>query len=446
MLAELLAPLDYPRQSAYNLARSGGRLISGEAYWGDLRRALPAGAGIAAGLLGGPLVGLGVAGALQGLGSAFDPEGHRAPGAADLVEALGGDRESFLQTALAQVATDPLTYGGALGAASYGRGLLAKNARLRPRLPGEVPATPPGAFHYPPPVAGPQVAYEAAPFEAAAPRAPAAGVPFGTDDYYAGVQKALEADAAAQAGAEQKAALRTFQPPAAGGGGPLTPEAGPGQWSRLDPLSDYVTDARQAPSLRGVYADMTQDAAGRPATLETLLQEMGLGNELANAELGVARQTGSFAATPALIRIRNQQAAARRLAGGMDDDGNVLLRGLGGLSDGLTNKAAYEQLDAIHKLGLGSDVATSILLRTGGGPPPSAVRSAASSKGCWSPRSSGRSWPGWRNWACPPTPPWPGRSTAGPWKSGWRRRWPTCSGRSTASRAPEAPTTTWAIT
>jgi hypothetical protein len=115
-----MEPLDYPRQSLYNLV--------GGAMDGDLARMVPGLAGLAAfvpatlaagpgaGMLAASLVG----GAGQGLGLALDEERFTAPGTEDLVEALGGDRESFLQNMLAGAITDPTTYAGSISGALKG--------------------------------------------------------------------------------------------------------------------------------------------------------------------------------------------------------------------------------------------------------------------------------------------------------------------------------------
>jgi len=109
-LGRLLEPLDYPRQALYNL---GSGLAEG-----DLWKALPGliGAGVAA-----PLIATGVgaplgilAGSLAG-GLAQGVAGKEAPTTGDLVEKLGGDKESFLQNLAVGAVTDPLTYAGGLG-------------------------------------------------------------------------------------------------------------------------------------------------------------------------------------------------------------------------------------------------------------------------------------------------------------------------------------------
>src|SRR5262245_41586986 len=123
MLDTLLGPFDYPRQAAYNLGRSGSRFLEGTAGADDLRRAIPGLLGLGAGAIFGPLAGLGAGAALQGLSSYMAPETFAAPTAGDLVETLGGDRDSMLQTTLAHLATDPLSYAGALGTYQAGKQL-----------------------------------------------------------------------------------------------------------------------------------------------------------------------------------------------------------------------------------------------------------------------------------------------------------------------------------
>lgn len=125
-LGRMLEPLDYARQAAWNLP---GKL--GE---GDFMGALPgllgvgAGAGLLATGVGAPLAILGgslLGGAAQGIGKAADEERFEAPTPNKLVEALGGDPESWGGWAAGMglgMAGDPLTYGGgALGKLFGGR-------------------------------------------------------------------------------------------------------------------------------------------------------------------------------------------------------------------------------------------------------------------------------------------------------------------------------------
>lgn len=135
-LLDLLAPLDYPRQALWNLLRGAGKLVSGEGSADDLLGALPGaiGAGVAAfnplGLLGGALAG----GAAQGLGKLTDSPAFEANTPGDLVESLGGDRDSFLQNALVGIPTDPLTYAGGW----LGRGKPARPASAVEAAPAAV--------------------------------------------------------------------------------------------------------------------------------------------------------------------------------------------------------------------------------------------------------------------------------------------------------------------
>lgn len=132
----LLAPFDYPRQSAYNLARGMGKIGSGEADMGTLASMAPGAAGALLTALLGPGAGVLGAGALQGLGQMVAPDTFEAPTAADLVGSLGGDPESLLQTLPAHIATDPLSYLG-VGAgykAAQGMGQASELADTRAAL------------------------------------------------------------------------------------------------------------------------------------------------------------------------------------------------------------------------------------------------------------------------------------------------------------------------
>jgi hypothetical protein len=112
--ADLLSPFDYPRQSAANLTRGVRNLFSGDATTNDLIGMAPA---VAGGLVGGmtmsPLLGALAAGAAQGIGKMTGHQAFNAPTTGDVVEAFGGDRNSFLQNFGAQIATDPLTFATA---------------------------------------------------------------------------------------------------------------------------------------------------------------------------------------------------------------------------------------------------------------------------------------------------------------------------------------------
>jgi hypothetical protein len=138
---DILAPLDYARQAAWNLPSALSK--------GDILGALPgilgagAGLGLAATGVGLPLALLGgsVAGGLaQGLGRSTGSESFDAPTPGHLVQALGMDPESWGGMAAGMglgVLGDPLTYaGGAFGRAA-GKG-LAQRAAVRGML--ETPA------------------------------------------------------------------------------------------------------------------------------------------------------------------------------------------------------------------------------------------------------------------------------------------------------------------
>jgi hypothetical protein len=143
-LSGLLEPLDYPRQALYNVFDRGHKLLSGEGDVGDnLLGMLPGIAGLGAGALAATGVGIpaallygSVVGGLgQGAGKALDtrrdneaavrgdvaPQ-HRFDAARpeDLIEQLGGDRDSWLQSTLAGMATDPLTFAGGIGGGARG--------------------------------------------------------------------------------------------------------------------------------------------------------------------------------------------------------------------------------------------------------------------------------------------------------------------------------------
>lgn len=117
MLDTILAPFDFPRQAAYNLAGGAHKLLTGQ---GDARSMAAMGPGVTGALmtaLMGPGAGVLAAGGMQGLGKLFAPDTFEAQTPADLVDLLGGDRESWLQTTGAHLATDPLSYLGAFEAA-----------------------------------------------------------------------------------------------------------------------------------------------------------------------------------------------------------------------------------------------------------------------------------------------------------------------------------------
>jgi hypothetical protein len=222
MLGTLLAPLDFPRQSAYNLARGLYRAGSGDATGSDYAGMVPGAAGLLGGLLMGPAGGVLAGGLAQGLGRLVAPDATEAETPSGLVEMLGGDPESLPQTIGAQVLTDPLSY---LGAGHAARGIrnylrprsLLEQGLLAGDLPGEaydlvtgMPVPSPGqaagggaaapgrlgaALGSPQSRLGPPPTYPG--------QAPAV---FGTPEYYAQTQGALEADAGRGALAEELAA------------------------------------------------------------------------------------------------------------------------------------------------------------------------------------------------------------------------------------------------
>jgi hypothetical protein len=256
-MLELLEPLDWPRAAAWNLARAGKNLISGDATLEDLRRAAPAALGLGAGLVGGPALGLGVTAALQGLGRAAEPEVYQAPSAHDLVGGEGGPG-SYLQAALLNAVTDPLVVVPGLGMAStFGRW----RGMARPQSMRSLPAQPAWVAE----------AERAAQGGAAAPL----------------TQAALEADAAQATLAEA---------------------AGQAPWPR--PLPAPAAPLRrpeQFRQLRGVYEDALLDAAGRPSAAG-LAERMSLAQQLAAATPG-GRTPPGFATL-----LLDDARAARRLA------------------------------------------------------------------------------------------------------------------------------------
>jgi hypothetical protein len=147
--ADLLSPFDYPRQSAANFTRGMSNLFSGNATTNDLIGMAPA---VAGGLVGGmtmsPLLGALAAGAAQGVGRMTGHQAFNAPTTGDVVEAFGGDRNSFLQNFGAQIATDPLTFATASvvpGSSAFRRfynspGRLEKMNALRELHPEQMAA------------------------------------------------------------------------------------------------------------------------------------------------------------------------------------------------------------------------------------------------------------------------------------------------------------------
>jgi hypothetical protein len=366
-IEDLLAPLDFPRQSLYNLARAGRNLVSGDATLDDLRRAAPGALGLGAGFLGGPLLGLGVAGALQGLGGSIDPEAYAAPTPADVVQSRGGDTESFLQVALANLATDPVNIVGGLGTYRLGRGLLAEGAAARAPITAQMPSVV---------SAGPRshLARELGPDIAATmPRGPgppvvAAPETFGTPGYYTGTQAALEADAARAVAAEERAARLAFldQPPPGAvapgpaglpftpqnpGGGALTAGARPQRYAGATAPAPGTLppEAAELPALMAMERDMVRDLAARGDPT------MAMGRpELFGAQQTLANDI--IRGQSALAEARMAQAASAYepgLAGWMTAPGGVELSAgefLAPEARGLMNRFA-NQGAAVERLG-----------------------------------------------------------------------------------------------
>lgn len=119
-LGQLLEPLDYPRQAAWNFVQG--------AREGSLEKMLPGMVGAATGLAAtpfiGPAGGVGVGslfgGLTQGAMKSFNPEAAQAPTPGELVKALGGPDDNPLLNMGVGMALDPLTYAGGLGGASKG--------------------------------------------------------------------------------------------------------------------------------------------------------------------------------------------------------------------------------------------------------------------------------------------------------------------------------------
>ena len=112
-LGQILEPLDYPRQSLYNLfAAPYKALETGDAS--HLLGAIPGAAGaVLGGLVGGPLgilAGSALGGSLQGIGHATGREEFNAPSVQDLT-----GTEDFLPNLAVGMATDPLSYAGLAG-------------------------------------------------------------------------------------------------------------------------------------------------------------------------------------------------------------------------------------------------------------------------------------------------------------------------------------------
>lgn len=116
-LLDLLAPLDYPRQSLWNAAYAPFAAAS-EGDYSQLLRAAPGllGGGLGA-LAGGPLGAVLGAGAAQGLARLTGDEHFNAPTGFDAAQSLGVDTQTIPGMAAGmgmQMAGDPLTYLGML--------------------------------------------------------------------------------------------------------------------------------------------------------------------------------------------------------------------------------------------------------------------------------------------------------------------------------------------
>ena len=116
VLEDLLAPLDWGRQSLVGAGEGGLGLLEGDFSRRNLLKLLPAAAGLGAGALTGGLaaapVGSLVAALTQGLGKGIAPQTFQAPTTGEMLEGVGGDPESFWQNLAMGVATDPWTYTG----------------------------------------------------------------------------------------------------------------------------------------------------------------------------------------------------------------------------------------------------------------------------------------------------------------------------------------------
>lgn len=114
--SDLLEPLDWGRQAVTNAGEGAAGLLGGDFSRDNFAKTIPAIAGLGAGLLTGgtmaPLAGAGAAALTQGIGKFFNPRAMQAMSTGDLVEKLGGDRDSTWQNMGMHLATDPFTYAG----------------------------------------------------------------------------------------------------------------------------------------------------------------------------------------------------------------------------------------------------------------------------------------------------------------------------------------------
>lgn len=128
MLDQLLAPLDYPRQAAYNLVRGGSRFLTGKGTAEDAAAMAPGGMGALLAALAGPGAGVLGAGAAQGLGMAAAPDTFGASSVADLMQYATGEApedQSWAGNLLMHTITDPaMLYG--IGKTAQGLGSLAR--------------------------------------------------------------------------------------------------------------------------------------------------------------------------------------------------------------------------------------------------------------------------------------------------------------------------------
>lgn len=129
-LSDLLAPLDWGRQSLTNLGEGGSGLLSGDLTRQNFAKVAPGVGGILAGLLTGgvaaPFVGTGIASLLQGAGNQIAPQAMKAMSTQDIVGKLGGDPNSTWQNIGVGALTDPWTYALGAGGLRVGEAGLAR--------------------------------------------------------------------------------------------------------------------------------------------------------------------------------------------------------------------------------------------------------------------------------------------------------------------------------
>lgn len=267
-LFDLLTPLDYPRRAVANAGAKLGGLLSGDTSFGDaLMGAAPALLGGAAGLMtGNPLLmGALAAGGLQGLGEATGQEAFEAPTPQDVAQAMGGSPDSFLGTALANAAIDPLTYAGILPAI---RGM---------RAPVQAQAAAMGLAS-----------------------APTDAMLAGAENAYGGMMsRAREAATLGEAEAMMRSAMggvddylaRAMPGGEARFGAPLANPNNPG--STLQELLDFATDPRAA------YVDYAPGAAANLNPLgQPLTSTIRTGNQAAPEVMEFLERTGQAMLPP----------------------------------------------------------------------------------------------------------------------------------------------------